>query len=189
MASPRADVLRYSAGELAGSAYHFIGCASRELVRSGCGAEEIVLDAPDLATAQRERRRLLSGSVSSPTSVLLRVEALVAESADRAFAMWEDSQIAKSSEVTTVRYVGTPIGLAGLISDVVVADVADGVVVVALPPFESSELIVQQTIPWLNAHHVVRPSEARLRGTNLLQLPDREARSAAREPSPGGEIP
>lgn len=160
MGSIADECLRDSADRWCNISFRFIGGARGDERLEGHDAVETVLDVPDLATAQRERRRWLSANVGGAALVLLRVEAVVAESVDRAFAMWADGKNTDGSEVSTVQYVGTPTGLAGLISDVVVADVADGVIVVPLPGTGSSDLIAQQTIPWLKTHCAVRSIES-----------------------------
>lgn len=110
---------------------------------------EIVLTAPDLATAQRTRRKIVEQSSGVAPLVMLRVEGLLAETFAQAREILTDCRARTDSGAETVRYVGTADGLAGLIADIDAADVADGVVLVPLDAPGSTELIEHRTIPML----------------------------------------
>lgn len=149
MSSALAETLRGSATKLSETAFRFAAGENR------MGAREIVLHAQDLAAAQRERRRILSESTDETPLVLLRIEAVVAETFSQAHMKSAECCRAGTTEPPTIRYVGTPVGLAGLIADVAAADVADGVVIVSLPLSEPPIAILQQTIPWLQQRDLI----------------------------------
>lgn len=89
------------------------------------GAEPVVrISAPDLARARRIR-----AGVDGDVAVILDVTVAVGadfRSARRALQVATDD--------SNVRYVGTVLGLAGLIADIEAAGVADGVTLVAAAP-------------------------------------------------------
>jgi hypothetical protein len=151
MAGTLAEVFRGSATTLAETGFHF-----PERGPSGArAAGGILLRAPDLATAQRERRRMRSSSAGESPSILLEVEAVVAETYGQARARLADADGTVHSEQLTIRYVGTAVGLAGLIADIAAADVADGVVISPVPLSDAPTLILEQTIPWLQEHDLI----------------------------------
>ncbi|MGE2716429.1 hypothetical protein ACQI4L_20440 [Mycolicibacterium litorale] len=150
MASTLAEVYRGSATTLAETGFQF----SERSVTGERGAHDILLRAPDLATAQRERRRIQSSMTGEPPSVLLEVEAVVAETYSQARRKLADTDGA-ATEQLTIRYVGTPVGLAGLIADIAAAEVADGVVITPVPMADTPTLILEQTIPWLQDHNLI----------------------------------
>ncbi|MGE2832532.1 hypothetical protein [Mycobacterium sp. SMC-4] len=146
MARTLAEVHRDCGTTLSSKAFQFTGRGPVSRARP------IVLHAPDLATAQRERRRIRSSVPDSPL-VLLEIEAVVAETYPLALAKLAGS--GNVPEASTVRYVGTPIGLAGLIADVAAAEVADGVVISPVPRSDRPTLILEETIPWLQEHDLM----------------------------------
>ncbi|MGE2717883.1 hypothetical protein ACQI4L_27805 [Mycolicibacterium litorale] len=84
------------------------------------------VSAPDLQQARRARARIRAGA--DDVAVILDVTVSVGpdfRSARSAFATGADE---------TVRYAGTVEGLAGLIADIEMADVADGVTLLAAGP-------------------------------------------------------
>ncbi|MEE6170101.1 MULTISPECIES: hypothetical protein [unclassified Mycolicibacterium] len=89
------------------------------------GAEPVVrISAPDLARARRIR-----AGVDGDVAVILDVTVAVGadfRAARRALQVATDD--------SNVRYVGTVLGLAGLIADIEAAGVADGVTLVAAAP-------------------------------------------------------
>lgn len=124
-------------------------------------AQTIVVRATDLPTAQRERRGVHAQRRDQPVLTVLEVEAVVAESFEQ--ARLESSDYGHLAQTRTVRYLGTAAGLAGLVADIAAAGVSDGVVLVPISSHgRTTELIVQQTIPWLY-HHQVVVSSARIR--------------------------
>lgn len=93
------------------------------------------IKASDLRAAQRETARIRRGARErsdhrDATTVLVDLEAMTAEHFSAAHA-----HLLAPGE--SLRYVGTPAGLAGLIGDIFVADVADGV---TLRPLSSATL-------------------------------------------------
>ena len=88
------------------------------------GAPAVRVSAPDLQQAQRARARIRR---DESVPVILDVTVLVAEdyrSARRGMAAVQDDAAA------SVQYAGTLDGLAGLIADIFVAGVADGVTLI-----------------------------------------------------------
>ncbi|MDZ7884167.1 MAG: hypothetical protein U5N53_15275 [Mycobacterium sp.] len=93
-------------------------------------ADVVRIQASDLREAQQRTARLRAealerGESAAPAAVFLDLEIHIADdarTARREFAA-RDAPTSPSS----IRYVGTPAGLASLISDVTAADVADGV--------------------------------------------------------------
>lgn len=153
-----AEALGGSATELSETAFHFAAHGPRAAATTAADQaypNVIVLSAPDLAAAQRQRRQILSESTDRTPLVLLRIEAIVAETFDQARLKSAECGRPAVSGPSAIRYVGTARGLAGLIADVSAADVADGVVIVSLPLAEPPTAIVQQTIPWLQRHKLI----------------------------------
>ena len=88
------------------------------------GRPVVRLTAPDLQEAQRRRRRL-----PADVPVILDVAVSVADDSRTALAA-----ISAQDGPKTVQYVGTVDGLAGLVADLYVAGVADGVTLIAATP-------------------------------------------------------
>ncbi|OSC32273.1 hypothetical protein B8W69_00260 [Mycobacterium vulneris] len=96
--------------------------------------ETVRIAAPDLRAARRETARLRAEAHqgrrrTAGVAVLVDLEALTAEQAGtaRAQMMRHDEARGVVHRGESLRYVGTPAGLAGLIGDIYAADVADGV--------------------------------------------------------------
>ena len=92
--------------------------------------EIVRIQASDLREAQQQRARLRAeaverGESADGTAVFLDLEIHIA--ADARTARREFAALDAPSSPASIRYVGTPSGLASLISDVTAADVADGV--------------------------------------------------------------
>lgn len=88
------------------------------------GLPAVRVSAPDLQLAQRARARIQR---DEPVSVVLDITVLVAQdyrSARRSLSAAQDDAPG------SVQYAGTLDGLAGLIADIFVADVADGVTLI-----------------------------------------------------------
>ncbi len=93
----------------------------RELTRGA--AEAVRLAAPDLQQARRAR-----GRIEGDVSVILDITVAVA--ADfRSARDWMTTQ-----DTDTLHYAGTIDGLAGLVADIFMADVADGVTFIPASP-------------------------------------------------------
>lgn len=156
MSAALAEDLRCSATRLSETAFHFPESNSLigSPVASGAGVGDVVLEAPDLATAQRERRRIRSHPTGEVPAVMLKIEAVLADTFGAARIRSAAPECAPGGQ-QTLRYVGTPVGLAGLIADIAAADVADGVVIVSLPLAEPPTAVMQETIPWLEQRNLI----------------------------------
>lgn len=93
-------------------------------------ADVVRIQASDLREAQLQRARLRAetverGESAEGTAVFLDLEIHIA--ADARTARREFAALDAPVDPASIRYVGTPSGLASLISDVTAADVADGV--------------------------------------------------------------
>jgi hypothetical protein len=86
------------------------------------------LSAPDLQEARRRRRRL-------PADVPVVLDVAIAVADDSRTALSAISDLADDS---TVQYAGTVEGLAGLVADLYVAGVADGVTLIPITPMPRS---------------------------------------------------
>ncbi|MBY4108266.1 hypothetical protein HQO82_12385 [Rhodococcus fascians] len=87
--------------------------------------------------------------------VSLDLEFVIAPTAHAARTTPLDDRPGGDASTPTVRYVGTPLGLAGLIADVGAARVADGVNLIPLDNSASAELLVSSTLPKLVGDGVV----------------------------------
>ncbi|MFD4368859.1 hypothetical protein [Rhodococcus sp. NPDC058521] len=119
-------------------------------------AEVVRIRAVDLRDAQQQRTRIRAAAAADgrdPDSitVLVDVEILVADEA-RA-ARKELAQLDSALDVAraplSLQYIGTGSGLAGLISDIQAADVADGVTLLPLSLPRVLQNLVEVTLPWL----------------------------------------
>ena len=90
------------------------------------GHPVVRLSAPDLQEAHRRRRRL-----PADVPVVLDVAVVVADDSRTAL-----TAISGQADASTVRYAGTVEGLAGLVADLYVAGVADGVTLIPVTPDE-----------------------------------------------------
>ncbi|GGG26784.1 hypothetical protein GCM10007304_45710 [Rhodococcoides trifolii] len=82
-------------------------------------------------------------------SVLLDVEILLAPTARDARIAYRDLALAPRDARSNFLYVGTPSGLAGLVSDIGAARVADGVTLIPLDDPATVKLLVSAAIPHL----------------------------------------
>ena len=97
------------------------------------------------------RAAAMHDDLSDPAGAViavLDVEFLIAPTARAARTEYRNRGFDKD-DATTVRYVGTPGGLAGLIADIGAVGVADGVVLIGLDDGESTELLSSTTLPRL----------------------------------------
>ena len=114
------------------------------------------IQAADLrqARAATERLRLReaqAGREPDGLVVLLDVEFLIAADARTARAEFSrQNSCTHPDHSATVRYVGTPRGLAGLISDIRAASVADGVTLIPLAERGNVEMVTEQVLPLLD---------------------------------------
>lgn len=116
------------------------------------------IQASDLREGQQARARARAEAVSSgkdadSVAVFLDIEIHIADDARTARREFSASDAA--AVPASIRYVGTPAGLAGLIADVKAAEVADGVVLVPVGgknrPFDK---VVDGVVPWLEQRGV-----------------------------------
>jgi hypothetical protein len=128
--------------------------------------QTVRITAPDLRAAQRAATDLHADAQQngSEVAVLLDVDAMIAEDARTAMAHMDrhDARTGGPTRPGSLRYVGTPGGLAGLIGDVFTAGVADGVTVRPLCP-ATFEDFLSCTLPALARFGVtVDPTRVRL---------------------------
>ncbi len=130
-----------------------------ELTDSTRSAEMVRIQADDLRAAQNLRTRLRAEAVESgkdadDVAVFLDIEIHIADdarTARREFAGLEAPVVPAS-----IRYIGTPVGLAGLIADVKAADVADGVTLIAVGSQDANfGKVAYGVVPWLEDRGVV----------------------------------
>jgi alkanesulfonate monooxygenase SsuD/methylene tetrahydromethanopterin reductase-like flavin-dependent oxidoreductase (luciferase family) len=96
-----------------------------ELTELPAGERQVVrLSAPDLKEAARRRRRL-----PADVAVVLDLAVSVADDPRTALAA-----ISEHDDADGVRYAGTVDGLAGLVADLYIAGVADGVTLIPVGP-------------------------------------------------------
>jgi hypothetical protein len=105
--------------------------------------------ATDLHVAQRQSETLRTEAGPEGRTIFADVEVLVDDdvhAAMRAAALLSQN----SSEATsTLRYVGTPRGLAGYIADLHALGIADGVSLIPLRAADSAERIIADVLPML----------------------------------------
>jgi hypothetical protein len=87
------------------------------------------LAAPDLQQAQRARHRILAGGRHSD-DVAVILDIVVFPGADFRSARKGLAMLVEESHASTLHYAGTLDGLAGLVGDIFVAGVADGVTLI-----------------------------------------------------------
>ncbi|MFF3574076.1 hypothetical protein [Nocardia jiangxiensis] len=116
------------------------------------------IQAPDLTAAQQQTDRLkaaATGQGRDPSTVIVLVDVEVMVAHDAPAARRElarlDSRLQRPSIPTSLRYVGTPEGLAGLIADIHAVHVADGVTILPLANSEVLGHIAFRTLPWLGS--------------------------------------
>ncbi|KUI33098.1 hypothetical protein AU196_12400 [Mycobacterium sp. IS-1742] len=90
--------------------------------------DAVRVSAPDLQQARRARARIRAGA----DDVAVILDVTVAVGAD--FRSARSAFRSDTGDDRTVRYAGTLDGLAGLIADIEMADVADGVTLLAAGP-------------------------------------------------------
>jgi hypothetical protein len=100
------------------------------------GNPVVRLSAPDLQEARRRRRRL-------PADVPVVLDVAVALAEDSRTAL---TAISGRSDDSTVQYAGTVDGLAGLVADLYVAGVADGVTLIPVAPDEDVREYAQDAL-------------------------------------------
>lgn len=124
-------------------------------VPSGADPDTVRIKATDLRAAQRSTARIRADAIRdgrdpSEVVVLVDLEAMIADDAGAARAEMNDRGTLTDGPAPpdSLRYVGTPAGLAGLIGDIVTADVANGVTLRPLSP-TAWKHFVEATLPRL----------------------------------------
>ncbi|MCZ4562832.1 hypothetical protein O4160_18475 [Rhodococcus sp. IEGM 1401] len=107
------------------------------------------IQASDLRESQQHRARLRAeavdrGESADSTAVFLDLEIHIA--ADARTARREFAALDAPSSPSSIRYVGTPAGLASLISDVTAADVADGVTLTVLGDVARQSVLINNGV-------------------------------------------
>ncbi|MFZ2173224.1 MAG: hypothetical protein WAW17_04175 [Rhodococcus sp. (in: high G+C Gram-positive bacteria)] len=129
--------------------------------------EVVRIRASDLREAQHQRARVRAELVSDGrdpdgVTVLVDLEVLLAAEARTArkeLALLDSALVAPRAPVS-LQYIGTPVGLAGLIADIRSAEVADGVTLLPLSLPKVLEQIVDGTLPWLEERGLVTSADA-----------------------------
>ena len=107
----------------------------------------IVVRRPTLRDAQRARNVLRSGQ-RDPANFIVALEVEVAIAAHPASARASVGAVpTDSTRSETVRYIGTPHGLIGLIRDIYAAEVADAVIITPLDGSATEARIREEVIP------------------------------------------
>lgn len=102
------------------------------------------------------KETLAAGASTSRPPILVDIEVLIAPQAQQARRLCAELEHRVPTKPSTLRYIGTPVGLAGLIADIGTAGVAEGVTLLPLIlPADVLEQIVTTTIPWLQSHGFV----------------------------------
>jgi hypothetical protein len=101
--------------------------------------------AADLRDAQRQSARARADSGVAGCTVFVDVEVLV--ETDVRAALVAADQLGQPS--ASVRYVGTPHGLAGFIADLHTVGIADGVTLIPLRPADSAQRIINDVLTML----------------------------------------
>ncbi|MFW0787549.1 hypothetical protein AAFP35_23885 [Gordonia sp. CPCC 206044] len=127
-----------------------IGRPSLQVALAGDEAAQsfsIVVRRPTLRDAQRTRSLLRSGTHDPANFVVaLEVEAAIAPHPASARASAVNTA---GDDAETIRYVGTPSGLASLIHDIYVAEIADAVIIVPLDGSATATRTREEVLPLL----------------------------------------
>jgi alkanesulfonate monooxygenase SsuD/methylene tetrahydromethanopterin reductase-like flavin-dependent oxidoreductase (luciferase family) len=108
------------------------------------------IQAADLRDAARKSSAIRAEAAergAQRPEILLDVEVTIDRDAASALRVWDS----RSERDSALRYVGTPRGLAGLISDVRRLDIADGVVLVTPAKDQVLNLMLDELVPGLPA--------------------------------------
>lgn len=110
----------------------FVGGADGDWIELTAGAPPAVrLSAADLQQAQRASARLRDGTGTDAASVILDVTVLVADDVRSAIRRMSALGV---DDGASLHYAGTLDGLAGLVADIFVTGVADGVTLLPAVP-------------------------------------------------------
>jgi hypothetical protein len=105
--------------------------------------------ANDLRDAQRQSSRLRTEGGDEGGTVFLDVEVLLDRDARSAMRAAEQLSATPSAAEPTLRYVGTPRGLAGFIDDLLRLGIADGVTLLPARPADGADRIINDVLPML----------------------------------------
>ncbi|OZE99965.1 hypothetical protein CH293_13830 [Rhodococcus sp. 14-2470-1b] len=131
------------------------------------------IHAADLREGQQARARARAEAVevgkdADSVAVFLDIEIHIAD--DARTARREFAALDAPTVPGSIRYVGTPSGLAGLIADVKAADVADGVTLVPVGPTSRNlDRVADGVVPWLEDRGVVFAADAVLEGAGVAR--------------------
>ena len=126
--------------------------APGDLCEPACVRKVKRIRAVDLAHTKAAYNQLVSEAASSSASrpvVLADVEVLIAPEARQARRRLAELELQVPTSPSTLRYVGTPVGLAGLLADIGAARVADGVTILPLVVPDVLDQLMEVTLPWL----------------------------------------
>ena len=101
------------------------------------------------ATRQADKIRAASAGQDNPPPILLDIEVLIDRNVGSAFAALDRLPEPAPGAPKPLRYIGTPRGLAGLISDVQRLGIADGVVLKPLDGSPVVDLMLDELAPGL----------------------------------------
>lgn len=124
-------------------------------------SDRIRIRASDLREAQRRTHRLRldeAGSGRDPRelTVLVDIEVIIAPVArDARTQSLLAGCLPPPDSPATIRYVGTPEGLATLITDIHAANVADGATLIPVDGHGSTRLIIERVLPLLDRRPVL----------------------------------
>lgn len=132
------------------------------------------IQAADMAQAHRERARRRAeiqakGGDPDAIAVLVDIAVLIAPEARTAREELRtlDSMLPGPRPRESLEYIGTPIGLAGLIADLYVVGVVDGVTLLPMSEPAVVDQIVNESLPWLTLRGIYPPP----RGAALARTP------------------
>lgn len=117
------------------------------------GTDTVRIAAADLRSATRagSAARQMAASQGRRVSIMVDVEVLIADQVAPAMHHLADLEntLAGPYRPTSVMYVGTVQGLVGLLEDIQVLDIADGVTLLALPAGNAGPEIVDEVVALL----------------------------------------
>ena len=122
------------------------------------------IQAVDLRQAGRKSAMLRADAAARdcpPPPVLVDIEVLIDRDAASARNMLAqlDATFAITGPPRSLRYIGTPTGLAGLIADIHILGIADGVMLLPLMEVEMVDRVFDEVFPMLGLNAARRPAE------------------------------
>lgn len=131
------------------------------------------IHAADLREGQQARARARSeaveaGADADSVAVFLDIEIHIAD--DARTARREFAALDAPTVPGSIRYVGTPAGLAGLVADVKAAKVADGVTLIPVgPSARNLDKVADGVVPWLEERGVTFASDTALEAVGVAR--------------------